>query len=203
MLDPAASYRLHPVAASDVRGRSRGPISKNPIAYDLFLWKERGRKVLRTERGGFHCERLFGAPKQPDPEAFAHIELAAPLAHPFLDGELDALPVLPAFFRPARVADEGIHEHELTFLYNAFYQVYQRWARLRELQAPDDVLAGERASVERHLAVLFDNAFAPEPVVWSDGGRPRALASLLDGEDAARTEAALFALGVALVPVRR
>lgn len=159
--------------------------------------------MLRTERGGFHCERLFGAPKQPDPDAFAHIELAEPLAHPFLEAELEALPVLPAYFRPAKVDGDEIHEHELTFLYNAFYQVHQRWARLRELDAPEEVSAPARAEVLRNLAVLFDNAFAPEPVVWADGGRPRAIASLLDGADAARTEAALFALGVALDPVRR
>jgi hypothetical protein len=51
------------------------------------------------------------------------------------------------------------------------------------------------------VAVLFDNDFAPSPLVTTSGDRSASLSRLLDTTDIRRLDAVLFALGLRLTPV--
>ena len=185
-----------PVDARAVRARSRGEITKNPIAADIYYSSD---KKMRVERGGFHCEKLFGRVNKPDPTAFAHIELARPFAHPWLGFSLSVLPVLPAAFRRPQPSAGGFVElDELTWLYARFYDRNARAKRLAELGAPAELVDQDVATAHNDLRVLFDNFFTAEPVVVApDRRRVASLASRLGTQDAAEREALLFALGLA------
>jgi hypothetical protein len=158
--------------------------------------------TLAAERGGFYDEQLFGPLAEPADDRFAHLDLPEPVPRPFLAGEqLDTLAVLPAALRPLTRAGDGVVTHKITFLYHRLYQSLRRWVRLRELNAPATVVSETHAMFIVDVAVLFDNDFAPSPLVTTTGTRPASLGRLLDTTDIRRLDAVLFALGLRLTPV--
>jgi DNA-directed RNA polymerase beta' subunit len=159
--------------------------------------------VVRAEKGGFYCEKIFGPWDARDPDAFAHIELGTPLAHPWLPIELKVLPVLPAAYRAPRRLDGGFAPDDTTWLYGLFYWQERRCTRLFELDAPDEVVEKEWRGVRQALAALFDNEFLAEPVSWSGDRRPPSLASRLGSDDVRHIEAVLFSIGLRLERVPR
>ena len=185
--------QLVPITEDDVRRRSRGPITKNPIAHDFYV--DDGKR-LRAEKGGFYCEKLFGPWDSRDPEAFAHVELGTPVPHPWLPIELKLLPVLPAAYRAPRPTDAGFAFDDATWLYGHFYAQERRCTRLFELEAPDELLEKEWSGVRGALAALFDNEFVTEPLNWAGERRMASLASRLGSDDAQYIDAVLFAIGL-------
>jgi hypothetical protein len=199
MLAPHLRCRLAPTTRADIHARSRGRITRNPIAWD-FAFRRDG--TLAAERGGFHDEALFGPLAEPGDDRFAHLDLPEPVPHPFLRGEqITTLAVLPAAFRPFTRNAQSVVVDEITFLYARLYQTLHRWARLRELNAPATIVSEHRETLIVDIAVLFDNDFAPSPLVTTTGTRPASLARLLETTDLRRLDAVLFALGLRLTAV--
>jgi hypothetical protein len=186
--------RLVPITDDEVLRRSRGAIRRNPIAHDFF---ERDGQV-RVEKRGFYCEELFGPWGAWDPQAFAHLELGTPLPHPFLPVELKVLPVLPAAYRVPAKEPHGYALHSLTWLYAHFYAVERRCTRLFELEAPDEIIEPEWKRQLHALALLMNNEFVDDPVLWVGKKRVASLASKLGTEDPVVLEALLFAMGLKL-----
>lgn len=196
MLDFSTVVRLAPASSDEIRARSRGRITRDPLDGDLYPRDRDGREVLVPEPGGFYDETLFGPLAAPEASAFAHLELRAALRHPMLDAPIDVVPVLPAAYRPY---DDELGR-DVTAAYGELYSVCARFARLIELDAPAHVVEDDRESCERALSALIDNRTSAEPVRVGAARRPRgSLADLLDTRDAVQLEAVLFAIGLRLV----
>jgi DNA-directed RNA polymerase beta' subunit len=215
--------RLRPAEAQAIVARSRGKITRNPVAHDIYF--RAGESTPRFERGGFYCPTLFGRRAEPsrasrgkrgkhgsgppsrllsviddfDPTAFAHIELSAPFPHPWLGFEMTVLSVLPAAYRKPQEDGEGLLIPDLSRIYADIHYSNDRARRLVELGAPKDVVEKDVAATHADIAVLFDNCFTKAPLhAGPEWRRMTSLASRLGTTDVNELEALLFALGLQL-----
>lgn len=155
---------------------------------------------------------------------FARIELGPGVPHPMLAPRtLMDLPVLPALLRPLVRVEAGFAMSDVNMLYQQVLRHALRRHRLAELSAPAELLAESEAALTQSLSALMDNERIAAPT--RANGRvlgslrsllrpePRPALAALDlavgaGLDlraalplwAHRTVAALFALGIAVVP---
>lgn len=188
----ATSVRLLPASDALVRARSRGRITRNPVAHDLY--PARDGSGLVPEAGGLFDPGIFGPLEAPLADGFGHIELGFEVPHPVIGRPVSVIPVLPTALRP----HDTQAGQDLTWAYAILYAHAHRTARLAELGAPEQVVAPERQRVRNALHTLLDNRLVQTPVrVGPTKRRLGSLVELLDPPhpDLARLERALFALG--------
>jgi DNA-directed RNA polymerase beta' subunit len=227
MLTPLKHVVLAPLDVDLLRRRAPGVV-ENLVTYE--------RSTLRPAPGGVFDEAIFGEGASLDPPRwdevevvvrsratrFGRIVLCEDAAHPFLATPVSELPVLPPDLRPIAnhngeflMSDVNVHYRQV-LVHNG------RLRKLRELHAPEELLAKTRADLAEATARLADNERQAEPLRDEDGRiitslrgllRPDVATAMTELDAAAgrgvdldaplpfrlhRTVATLFALGFAL-----